>query len=207
MLSAISSFRPLGEDLEYDRNQLAAKASWDNIFDEIIYFNRPEPRLETKRTFFIGDDTHPAIREVCHVAGMQTDWACIVNADILVCDNLLRVLPVARARKAWALVSYRWQPAGNGTYKVTDNGLDFFAALPPIWKQAEKACPERLWLGHQQWDTWMIGFLNSVAPQHFFDITRWQAVYHPQHGGRRYKFNVDGVLQGMRLNCAMPPRL
>lgn len=203
---AVSSFRPFGQDEESDSNALKAKQSWDEVFDSIYYLNAQEPELENDKTWFVGNDDYPTIKQLCNWCAAQTDWACIVNSDIVVSAAINQVLERAKKVFAWAVVSYRWQPK-NGSYAVTDNGLDFFAAIPTLWKRAYDQVPEQLRIGHQTWDTWMIGFFNKNARYHFYNITSYRCIFHPIHGGRRFVHDVGGALQGTHGFYGMPRRL
>lgn len=203
---AVSSFRPLGQNPEWDRNQLAAKASWDKVFTDVIYLNNHEEKLNTGTTCFLPTDTHPPIRELCRICAMAPGWACIINADIIVHPRLRVAESRAIQINALGLTSYRWQRQGD-QYRVIDNGLDFFAAHFAFWTQVARACPPQLRIGHPTWDTWMIGYFNQHAPGRFFNITRYQCIMHPKHSDRRVIHQCDGALDGLKWYCGMPPRL
>lgn len=203
---AVSSFRPFGQSPEFDANAVKAKESWNKAFDSIYYLNAPEPKLETGSTWFVGNDEFPTIKALCEWCAAQDGWSCIVNADITVSPMLKQIVQRADKVFAWALVSFRWQP-NNGSFAVTDNGLDFFASKPFLWAKARDAVPETLRIGHPTWDTWMIGFFNRHARHHFYDITSYRCVFHPIHGGRQHPCKVEDVLTGAKGFYGMPPRL
>lgn len=200
---AVSSFRPLGQNPDWDRNQLAAKASWERVFEEIIYFNQEEPRLDSPKTAFLPTEGHPFIRQLCALCALSSGWSCIINADIVVSPELATVERRASARHAMAMTSYRYTTA-NGRTAVIDNGLDWFAARGPIWAEAARQCPPQLRIGHPTWDTWMIGFLNHACGRSFINVTSARLIFHPKHEDRRHVCNVDGGLDGMQWYCGMP---
>lgn len=188
---AISSFRPFGQDPEWDTNQTTAHATWQKVFSKIIYLNDREPALESENTVFMGGNEHPTIKSLCQIAAVQDEWACIINADIQVAPKFIEIEALALKHDAKALVSYRWQ-LENGEHKVIDMGLDFFAATPRLWLRAALVIPAEFRLGHQLWDTWMMDFLNRAAGKRCYDITRAKCIFHPRHEGRRFVFKVDG---------------
>jgi len=47
---AFSSLRPFGNHAEYDRNQLAAWKSWQNVFSLIVYFNDSQPEVSNHKS-------------------------------------------------------------------------------------------------------------------------------------------------------------
>lgn len=190
---AIASFRPLGFSDEWDTNQLAARQSWGQLFTKIIYLNDEDERMlgSDVRVTFLGGNEHPTIKSMCEIAAVQPEWSAIINADILVSPKFAAVEAVAKAKGARALVSYRYQFNEQGREQVTDNGLDFFAAVPALWLQASKIVPPDMRLGHPTWDTWMMGFLNHHAKRDFYDFTKSRCIFHPRHEGRSFVFKVD----------------
>lgn len=202
---AVSSFRPLGQNPEWDKNQRVAKASWDKVFSEVIYLNQYEEKLWSPMTTFLPTEGHPTIRELCRICAMAPPnaWACIINADIVVTSGLNQSEAKANRRGALALTSSRWT-LDNGKVAVTDNGLDFFAARWEVWAEAAKACPPQLRIGHPTWDTWMLAFFNATAREKFYDITKAKCIFHPKHDDRRVVFNVDGGLKNVTGHCGLP---
>lgn len=206
---AVSSFRPLDEDPEYRDNQIAAHRTWQAHFERIVYFNPPDTRLDSTSTGFrILANDFPTIRELCHYCGYGSSWCAILNADIVI-GQLFRLveskLMTVRARCA---VSARWNfdpKVGTHDARVTDNGLDFFAAAPDIWRRAASEVPPCFRIGHNLWDTWMLGFFKRVAGQHCWDITRQRVIFHPIHGGRRQPHKIDDPLKADYFNYLAVP--
>lgn len=197
-MTVISSFRPLGEHPEYDHNQMVAKASWEGVFDRIIYVNQPEPKLASPKTEFVPTtETHPFIQTMAQVASAQPGWSAIVNADIVIGPSLKAAEHSLRLHGAKAAMSrrYEFNPAvGMGEAKVVDLGLDFFAAVPGTWRQAAEVIPPAFRIGHQQWDTWMLGFINAACGRFCFDLTSYRCVFHPKHEGRRFVHPVAELI-------------
>lgn len=200
----VSTARPFTKDptQEYARNQLAAKASWEQVATAIVYFGDPEPRLASPITRFIPSEPFPFLVDLVNFCADQTDeWCVILNADIWIAPNFKRVGEKLKSKRALAASSWRWNfdPAvGVEPCERTDNGLDFFAAAPGAWEmlfQAMKApspqgaadSPTQLRLGTQQWDSWCLGAFNKLfANIGFYDITNTKCVRHPIHQGRVY---------------------
>lgn len=90
--------------------------------------------------------------------------------------------------------------------KVRDNGLDFFAACPQVWRDAELCIPLEYRMGHIMWDTWMLGFFNFKYRRGCRDLTQAQVIYHPRHGGRKRVHEIPDRLGGFdyRRHALMP---
>jgi hypothetical protein len=203
----LSSCRPVGDDAEYDRNQLAAKTSWDRVASAICYFNEPQPPLASPKTRFIPSEPYPRLIEMVDVAADQNDWVCVINADIVVTPHLQHIEHRLKARKAVAASSWRWEfdPAvGLSPCHHVDNGLDFFAAVPGAWAQVwdrmhnspqgEHDAAKHLRFGAPSWDAWMLGaFFKLFSHMGFYNITSSQCIRHPRHGGRKHGAGVPPV--------------
>lgn len=187
----VSSIRPMGNDpnAEHYRNQLAAWKSWSKVASAIVYFNDPEPVLESPITRFIPSENFPRILEMAGLCMCQPEWCVILNGDIVVTERLRSVEERLKQFRAMAAASWRheFDPAiGLEPRKRVDNGLDFFAAHPIIWARVHLEANENLRLGSIQWDTWLLGFFGFKAAGLFWDITPSRCVCHPKHNGRAY---------------------
>jgi hypothetical protein len=180
----------MGRSDEYDRNQLAAKASWDKYFDQIVYLNDYEPELASPKTMFV---PHEPFARICDIAAMcaaQTDWCCIINADIVLAHTFRRMEATLKRK------SYEFDPNdGIDKGKVPDHdfGLDFFAAVPNIWKQVGEICPSELRHGCIRWDAWLLSFFNAVACSGFYSVTNHRCIFHPRHDGRKYGHEIPVI--------------
>lgn len=188
---ALSSFRPFTDpQSEYGRNQIAAHESWEKAFDLIVYFNEPLRYLEGSTTLFVPHEDFPRIVELAEFAAAQSDWVALLNADIVIGDRFRLIeRKLKRSRNACSAVSSRYEfDPGEGMERarVVDNGLDFFAATPAIWRQASLLLHPRVRLGAQSWDTQALSFFATYAIAGFYDLTPARVVFHPKHGGRNY---------------------
>lgn len=204
----VSSARPMGDDAEYDRNQLAAKASWEIVASAIVYFNDVQPQLASPKTHFIPAEQYPALIDMVDFAADQGDeWVALVNADIVVTPIFIHAEKRLKEKKAVAASSWRWEfdPAvGISPCAHIDNGLDFFAAVPGAWNQiyeqmhtgaqGDADAPKHLRWASPGWDSWMLGtFFHLFSHRGFYNLTGWKAVRHPRHGSRRYGTGVPPV--------------
>ena len=193
---AVSSFRPFADaSSEYGRNQIRAFESWKKAFHTIVYFNDPQPELDSDKTVFIPSEPFPKIYELARFCSGQSDWCAIINADIVVgprfpvLERKLKNSPRAMSASSWR---YEFDPAeGIETGKVVDCGLDFFCATPGVWDQASNLLHPGLRLGCQSWDTQMLSFLSTFTVAGFYDLTPGRVIFHPRHGGRLYGPCVD----------------
>lgn len=190
---AVSSHRPLAQSAEYMRNQLLAHSSWEEVFDQIVYFGEPQQALDGDTTVFIDSEEFPRIKTLMEVAACQKGWSALINADIVVGIGLPRVEQELYRRRAQAAVSRRWQfelDDDSTVPKVVDLGLDFFAASPGIWQEAVRCVPDIFRIGHCRWDSWMLGFLNATCLGACFDITPSMVIFHPRHGDRKQIYEI-----------------
>lgn len=187
----ISSFRPYeGCPPAIWEQQTAANRSWVRIFDQIIYFNDAEPRMAaSNKVMFLPTTGKPSIKKIVKFASGLNDWSAIVNADIVIPSNFRRVEDALRGRPAACAISRRYTltPDGDTTAAQLapgDNGLDFFAATPAVWKLAAEKIPDGFCLGRIVWDTWMLNFFMGEFGNHCYDVTPARVVFHPQHEDR-----------------------
>lgn len=200
---AISSFKPLDISAEIALNQIRAHKTWSKAFDAIIYFGNQEPRLACPKTSFIHHDDYPTIALMALTASMTGDWACIVNSDIVISPMLMPVWDKAVRKGAKAITSYRWEYEEDDTNlmnaRVVDNGFDFFATSPDWWGRISMEVPASYRIGHNAWDSWMLGFLNTHLGRNFVDITSQRVVFHPKHGNRQQPWKV--VPETTKYDC------
>lgn len=191
---AISSFKPLDLSAEVALNQIRAHRTWSKVFDAIIYFGKQEPRLACSKTSFILHDDFPTISLMALTASITSDWACILNSDIVVSPMFPQIWDKAVRQGAKAITSFRWEYEEDDlnlmNAKVVDNGFDFFATTPDLWSRISLEVPSTYRIGHNAWDSWMLGFFNSVLKRKFFDITSQRVIFHPKHGNREQKWPI-----------------
>lgn len=193
-MMCISSFRPLKDDREFFSNQVIAKESWDKIFDCILLLGEPEPMLDSPQTLFLPWEQFPRIKDMVRMCvASEEDWCVMVNADIYL-DPRLRSILLEVDSSCWCLSSWRYtyNPKQLDFWRavITDNGIDFFAARPEVWRAAYERVPETLRIGHPFWDTWMLSFFSEY-PRAFFNLTDQKIVFHPKHEGRKHVHFVD----------------
>ncbi len=194
----VTSARPMGDDPEYDANQLAAKASWELVARAIVYFNDFQPALASPKTRFLPSQPYPCIRDmVDFCADQEGEWCALINSDIIVTPAIKRVLQKLSEKKGFAASSWRWNfTPSEGIEKCAheDNGLDFFLARAGAWELIfQQDAPKFLKFGAPQWDSWMLGAFFKLFTQGFYDITATRVIRHPRHGGRKHGTGVPPV--------------
>lgn len=186
----------MGDCEEVAHNQLRANQSWRQIFTEIVYFGPHEPVLAGAAVQFIPCDPFPPISALALAASMGGNWACLINADIVISSNLMSAIPEAvRTHRARAITSRRWQiePWGDlENSKLVDFGYDFFLAERSLWLDIARKVPAQYRIGHAAWDTWVMGYFNKTVGRQFVDITSRRCIFHPRHENRHqpYTFQV-----------------
>ena len=206
-MTAIASCRPMADCApEIAANQLTAQQSWRPVFEDIVLFNEQEPGLASGQTTFIPSENWPKIKELVHFASLLPDWSCIINADIVVSLDFLHVEHSLRKIGANCATSsrYEFEPLNPVVPKrVMDLGLDIFCATPEVWKAMLPLVPDAFRIGHTQWDSFTLGFLNDNFGGRFFDFTPAEVIYHPKHGNRKTAHEVPAGLTPFS-NFAMP---
>lgn len=202
---AISSFKPFGKSAAIADNQRRAKASWDKVFSRVIYVGKwIEPELDThisadkwSTTTWAHSEDFPTISELVALATKQTEWSCLINADIVVSTNIIYVERELNRLKAQSAISRRWQLPEN---RVVDMGLDWFAATPELWQAIYPHVPKNFRIGHILWDTWMLSAFTGIGdPRRSYDITACRTIFHPKHEDRDRPFS-DKINDKVSLN-------
>lgn len=196
---AVSSFRPLNRTEEYRENQIRAHRNWETIFDAIWYLNDYEPELAGKTTLFFAGDQWPRMRDVAKLAASAKKAATVINADIVLDPKIKDVFAVVTDKEVGAATSRRFD-LETRTLDPNDRGRDIFICKQRIWSQVAREMPESCRFGHQQWDSWMIGFLRRTLGTRFVEFTQMACVFHPKHEGREMPYaaevNIDGPYKG-----------
>lgn len=192
---AISSFRPHQEDGEYATNQIRARRSWSDCFNEVHYFGHYEPSLEDTPhlTLFHPTDNWPKISLLTSYASqLGADYVAILNADLVLLPRIKTIEQVMVKRGIPAATSYRYEFDSNDPSSISgavrhkqDRGMDIFIATPQIWGLVSANVPPYLRIGHQTWDTWVCGFFCSRLGYGFQQFTDERVVFHPKHDGRK----------------------
>lgn len=198
---AIASLRKLSDCAEIAENQLRAWESWQTVFDEILYFGEAEAQLASPKTVFVESEDFPKISAILTAAGYSEDYACVLNADIIVRPQLADALHEVVARGGRCAMSSR---VNFGPGAAPDFGLDFFMAEPEIWTAAAKKVPPFYRIGHNSWDNWVLSYLNCRYGQWFWDISARRCIWHPVHGNRKRVYAFTPVDDIYTLHCSLP---
>ena len=178
---------------EIGRNQDAAVSSWIHVFDPINVGTESDP---------------PTVKSLVEKCAAAEDWACIINADIIVKKDFRRVEDKLRWNQAQCAVSGRYEfDPDNDLYapRLNDLGMDIFCAVPEVWKRVAQDIPDKFRLGHILWDAWLLGYWNTNYGETFYDFTPAKVIYHPKHGNRGDN-SMDESLQTYPLTkLHLPP--
>lgn len=190
---AISSFRPLSKcSPERQAQYVRAKRSWDKVFKQVHYFNALEPKLASDRTVFIArddPDARPPISLLAEHASQQRGYVALINADIEVDERL------AQAQVWFTKFNVRCALSRRLVSPIdvapVDWGLDFFCALPEIWRAVACQVPQVFTLGRVRFDTWLCTFFSRCYPKECYDLTPSRLIYHAPHQEREDQFVAD----------------
>jgi hypothetical protein len=188
-MTAVSSFRPLDECAEYRENQLRAKASWEKVFDKIVYFGKPDSRLASAKTQFVDEgEAFPCIFVLMSWGAIEPGWSCIINSDIVVDPAFAVVEKKLSLLHAQCAFSLRWQKdrqAPTFPPRITDMGLDIFCATREVWSDTAAHVPTRFRLGKILWDTWLLQYWAHHYLAGCYDFTPSKVIFHPLHEHRK----------------------
>ncbi len=207
-MTAITSHRPLSKCTpDIAQNQIRARASWEGVFEAIVYFGEDSPVLGGDKVSFISCEPFPQIKAMAQCAARTAGWSVLINSDIVVGEYLTVIEDRLKEVGACSCISKRYQfdPRNERIpNKVVDLGLDFFAANQGTWKKVANEIPEVFRIGQQQWDTWMLGFL--VSNKRCWDITNACCVFHPKHEDRK-RMPMETYSDKYINLCLFPPAL
>lgn len=188
-MMAVSSHRPLKDSFEVARNQLRARDSWLSVFERITYLGPRQESLSAAGVRFVPSSPFPYIRQLVSICALQEGWSAIINADIVVSPKLPVVEMALSKRRATTAISLRHEFRNENIDAaiVTDAGLDFFAAIQPVWQRCAKEFPDWLRIGSPGWDPVMLCFFMSNYVQSCYDLTPSRLIFHPLHGDRKHQ--------------------
>lgn len=179
---AISSFKPFSKCTdEIAQNQVKAFKSWLPVFERIIFFGERCSELDSCKTEFVPCDSKPSIRRMAELASRFQGWVAILNSDIITNSKLREVERKLNDLHCECAISKRWCTK-QGT--IIDNGLDFFCAVPEVWKRLASRIPEEFTLGRIAWDQYVLGFFCKNYGRKCADLSPAKICWHPPHGGR-----------------------
>jgi len=189
-MNIVTSQRPMADDVEIGRNQSLAKRSWEMCARRIVYFGPNEFELRSPKTVFVDCEPFPRIKTLIGAAASMVGYTAILNADIVVKPDILRLERMMGLRGKLCASSrrYHFDPATcnwDAAELGDDRGRDLFMARHDVWKRAVKEVPEMFRIGHQGWDGWLTDFLRRNYNDSFMDFTAKRIVFHPIHGSRR----------------------
>ncbi len=207
-MTIISSHRAHSDSKEVARNQIRANRSWQKIATRIVYLGNEEPHLSGHNVRFLPCADFPRIRTVATAAAISGTHACIVNADIVLSKETPIVIFDLLRRGGKAAVSRRYEfqdeHVEGAVLLPEDLGLDFFFATADLWLKLSRTIPPDYRIGHSSWDTYTLSFFNTIAKGGFYDITNRRCVFHPRHGDRKRKYNINPVDDKFTMKPQMP---
>lgn len=140
----------------------------------------------------------------------------IVNADIILGDEILGIIPASRGLgRVWAACSFRWEFSGDeresGLDQVEGQGIDVFVLTPTVGRHILRDIPDFLHLGRCGWDNWMCGWLRkNISESRFWDFTDWRCVFHRRHASGSGRFppftEAENAAVLKHVSCAGMPR-
>ena len=184
----VSSFRPFKNcPPEIWDQQVTANRSWVQVVPQVFYFNEREPRMADAKVAFLPTQGKPSIKQMAAFCAGLNDWSAIINADIYVPQSFRRAEDALRGRQSGCAISRRYTLDSSGdpsTGALRDNGLDFFAATPSVWKLAAEKIDPGFTLGRIVWDNWMLNFFMAEFGNYCYDLTPARVIFHPTHQDR-----------------------
>ena len=193
-MNAVSSFRPLAQDEEWKRNQLLAKRSWEVWARAIVLFGAEDRELVSRKTVFIPSEQYPALKNMAAMASSLPGFTAILNADIVVSQDIrfLERMMQARGKVCASSRRYHFDPNTCKWDEATlgdDRGRDIFIARQDIWRRLTRVLPEDLRIGNARWDAAFVNWFRDEFGDNFIDFTDRKIVFHPVHEGRNRPYD------------------
>lgn len=200
----ISSFRPFGEDPEWDRNQMMAFRTWQMVAKRVFLFGQQEPTLAGSKVSFVNSEQFPRIKDMAALAGSLRHDYCIAicNGDILMDPKIRAIEQRMRYGTCRCASSRRWhydpsKPINEAIEAaslftedgVDDRGRDVFIARWDVWERIAKEMPSSYRIGHNEWDAFLTDKFREHWNERFLDFTAMRYIHHPHHGGRRRPYH------------------
>lgn len=149
----------------------------------MVYFNDHEPELDLPGTVFVKSEPFPRIKTMAGLAYQEHDFVAIINADIVVNENLNRVSDSFKRYSIPGGTSRRFD-LETGELWDHDKGRDIFLLCPRAWREVWRNIDPKFRIGHNTWDSWMISFMRRRYPMRFFEFTWCRCIFHPRHEER-----------------------
>ena len=201
----ISSFRPLGEDPEWDANQMRAYRSWQMFAERIYLFGEPEAQLKSNKVHFVPSEQYPRIRDMAELAArFRGKITLICNGDIVIDPDIRRIERKLGFAHACCASSRRWhfkpEPLMSEAVKNAslidgegrdDRGRDVFMARDFVWGKVAATMPDKYRIGHSLWDAYITNAFREHWNDRFLDFSAMRLIFHPIHEGRRRPHDLE----------------
>lgn len=177
------------------KNQFSSDAAFENPVgtqERIFYFNERDQRMSSAKTIFLPHKTKPTVKSMAGFAAGLGGWTALINADIILTLNFSRVEKELLNKLAACAVSKRFTVirttgpiiADYSAARVTDNGVDFFAATPAVWQKVADDIPPEFLFGKKGFDTYLVNHFMLNFGNFCYDLTDSKICLHPLHNDR-----------------------
>jgi hypothetical protein len=177
------------------KNQFSSDKAFENpvgTSERIFYFNERDQRMSSAKTVFLPFRSKPPIKTMARFAAGLGGWTALINADIILTLNFRRVELELNNKLAACAVSRRFTLvrttgpiiADYSNARITDNGVDFFAATPKVWEKVAADMPPEFLLGKTAWDRYLVNFFMLHFGNYCYDLTDSKICLHPLHEDR-----------------------
>lgn len=151
-------------------------------FERLIYVGSYCEEFSSILSEFVPGEDRPSIQSLCAIAMEMETWSCLINADIVVSPKLKEVERRMTAQGIKCAISQRYDLE---TGFVIDQGLDWFAGTPEVWKRIHSIIPDDFRISFGVWDLWMLNAFVAEFGRKCADVTRERLIMHPKHGERK----------------------
>ena len=177
------------------KNQFSSDVAFENPVgtqERIFYFNERDQRMSSAKTVFLPFKSKPPVKTMAQFAAGLGGWSALVNADIILTLNFRRVERELNNKLAACAVSRRFTVirttgpiiADYSAARVTDNGVDFFAATPKVWERVAADMPPKFLFGKKYFDAWLVNYFMLNFGNFCYDFTDSKICLHPLHEDR-----------------------
>ena len=118
----------------------------------------------------------------------------MINADIVLTQDMLKIEKVL-LKGGMMAASSRRRDYKTKELLPDDKGRDIWILRPSKWAMVAREIPLCCRIGHQRWDSWMMGFCRERFKGAFGEFSDVPCVFHPRHEERQMPHASEIVFQ------------
>lgn len=192
MITCVSSvFDWDHHSIKWKNNMILAQWSWAALSFKTIYVaKRIEGMPVHGHVEWTGDEDFPPVYRLLEVASQQHGKVILLDADLRIKHTIYN--PINELKDASIITSRRWSfQNGKAWVDPDDFAVDFFMGHASLFVEPAKLMPKGCRVGHNLWDSWLVGYFNKTLGDKIVSATKYGFLYHPKHDERNCPYGDD----------------